>query len=112
MQLNTTSVTYHQIGHEDLEAFAEAHYGRRYSAVSGLWAVSEAHYSATASPTHRGTGPDGRPAERPGLGPEDRAALTAWLSGHGHYPPPAVLLSDLALRGVIPAGEYLIHVSR
>ncbi|MET9402656.1 hypothetical protein [Kitasatospora sp. NPDC002965] len=48
---------------------------------------------------------------RPGLDGYDREKLTEWLAGNSNDPAPQILLSDLACRGLVEPGSYLIRVS-
>ncbi|MET8768813.1 hypothetical protein [Streptomyces sp. NPDC004658] len=110
-RLRTQVGAFHLLDHSALEEYAREHYGRPYSAVVALDGSNGCLYEVTASLTHTRADGDGRLVEQPGLTPNDRQDLDLWLSGDGSDPHPGVILSDLAQKGVAPAGSYLVRVA-
>lgn len=116
MPLAFTSRTYHLIAHLELDRFATEHYGRPYSVVAALEATNGTDYAVQASTDHRAWeqphGQDGAQlVTRPGPDPDEQQAIEDWRAGQASEPHPSAVLSDLADRGLVPAGEFLISVS-
>ncbi|MER0476950.1 hypothetical protein ABR737_01025 [Streptomyces sp. Edi2] len=112
MQLGITRHSYNCVDAADLEQFIQSQYNRPYNVVSALQTFNDndALHIAEVALTHTALDGTGKIVHRPGVGPESLAQIAAWQTGEGGEPTPEILLSDLASRNLIPAGDYLIDI--
>ncbi|MEY9839431.1 hypothetical protein [Streptacidiphilus sp. EB103A] len=104
------------VEHRDLEAFIAERYGLPYDLTADLESVNGSEHLVRAHVSHRAWDrpyeDDGAQlVEQPGPEPSWSRRVAAWAAGQGAAPPVRMLLSDLAWRGVLPHGAYLVTVS-
>lgn len=107
--------TYLEVWDSDLNKFVSGYYGRPWDFASVEESNNDTYHTMTVD--------EEEPERFIGSGPAEN--LQRWMDAEvpakgdwqassafeACYPPAPVIMWDLCRRGVIPAGEYLIHVS-
>ncbi|MFF8786833.1 hypothetical protein [Streptomyces sp. NPDC015125] len=111
MLLESARNSYNCVDASDVDRFIEFQYGRPYSVARAVDSLDhDTLHIAELVLTHPAHVSDGEVVPRPGVGPEALAEIKAWQNGTAPEPTPELLLSDLASRALIPAGDYLIDI--
>jgi len=97
MPLNIDTSTYHRIDYHDLDSFVAEIYNRDFSFVAAVESSNDVTHEIFVNGN---------------IDEWERKEFDDWKNGEPEsYGTPCSIMNDLAARGLIPMGDYLIRVS-